>query len=97
MHWSAIGKPTADDAQIMAWAQVNGYIVFTHDLDFSAILAATRASGPSVIQLRVQNILPETLANVLGAVIRQHAALLEKGSLIVVDHGRERVRILPLN
>ena len=37
-HWSAIGEPTADDKQIMALAQANGYVVFTHDLDFSAIL-----------------------------------------------------------
>lgn len=97
VHWSAIGEPTANDRQLMAWAQANGYVVFTHDLDFGAILAATRAAGPSMIQLRVQNILPETLGNILVAVIRQHSVLLEAGALMVVDHGRERVRLLPLN
>jgi predicted nuclease of predicted toxin-antitoxin system len=29
----------------MNWALTNGYIVFTHDLDFGAILAATQANA----------------------------------------------------
>ena len=37
------------------------FIVFTHDLDFSSLLFATGAKAPSVIQLRVQNILPSSL------------------------------------
>ena len=55
VHWSTIGEPTADDATLMRWAVTHGYIVFTHDLDFGAILATTRASASSVIQLRVQD------------------------------------------
>jgi predicted nuclease of predicted toxin-antitoxin system len=42
LHWSKIGMPNAPDHEIMAWAKENGYILFTHDLDFGAILAATR-------------------------------------------------------
>jgi predicted nuclease of predicted toxin-antitoxin system len=37
LHWSQVGSPTASDREIMAWARENGYIVFTHDLDFSAL------------------------------------------------------------
>ena len=33
-HWIAIGDPCATDRSIMEWARSNGYIVFTHDLDF---------------------------------------------------------------
>ena len=36
----------------MAWARENGYVVFTHDLDFGTLLALTRDAGPSVIQVR---------------------------------------------
>jgi predicted nuclease of predicted toxin-antitoxin system len=50
VHWSQIGAPTASDREIMTWAKDNSYIVFTHDLDFSALLAATQGEGPSVIQ-----------------------------------------------
>ncbi len=53
VHWSEIGDIRAPDTVIMQWALENGFIVFfTHDLDFGALLAATRANGPSVIQIR---------------------------------------------
>ena len=49
-HWSICGKGSAADAEIMAFAKANGYVVVTHDLDFSAILAATGGDKPSVVQ-----------------------------------------------
>ena len=36
--------------------------MFTHDMDFSALLAVTGAAGPSVLQVRVQ----DTLLMLLG-------------------------------
>jgi len=45
LHWSKAGDPGATDNTIMEWARVNGYIVFTHDLDFGTILATTRAGA----------------------------------------------------
>ncbi len=41
VHWSTVGNPEASDRAIMTWAKTNGYVVFTHDLDFGALLAAT--------------------------------------------------------
>jgi predicted nuclease of predicted toxin-antitoxin system len=52
VHWHEVGEPNAPDAEIMVWARDRGYYVVTNDLDFSAILAATRAEGPSVVQIR---------------------------------------------
>src|SRR5688500_13502745 len=85
IHWSAIGDPSADDATIMAWARVNSYVIFTHDLDFGTTLALTHASGPSVLQVRSQNVLPEHLGPIVAAVLRQHDATLAAGALIVVE------------
>jgi predicted nuclease of predicted toxin-antitoxin system len=96
VHWSTIGDPRAEDAAIMEYARANDYIVFTHDLDFGAILALTQAESPSVVQVRTQNILPGHLANTVVTVLQTNEAALEQGALIVVDEGRERVRILPL-
>jgi predicted nuclease of predicted toxin-antitoxin system len=42
----------------MAWAKGNGFTVITNDLDFSAILASTRGEGPSVVQIRAQDLSP---------------------------------------
>ena len=58
-HWSAVGDPHAKDRIVMAWARENAHVVFTHDLDFGTLLALTRATGPSVIQVRTHDVLPE--------------------------------------
>ncbi len=97
VHWSTIGDPRAQDTEIIEYARNNYYIVFTHDLDFGAILALTGASGPSVIQVRTQDILPSHLSARLIQVLEDANGFLESGALIVVDEGRSRLRILPLN
>ena len=71
LHWSQVGTPTASDREIMAWARDNDYIVFTHDLDFSALLAATQGEGPSAIQVRTQNVLPEAIGTLVINAIKQ--------------------------
>jgi predicted nuclease of predicted toxin-antitoxin system len=43
----------------MMYAAAQGFVVLTHDLDFSAILAATKGNKPSVVQIRARNITPE--------------------------------------
>ena len=96
VHWSAVGDPRAEDTKIMEYARTNDYIVFTHDLDFGTLLALTQAENPSVVQVRAQNIVPSHLANTVVAVLRANEATLEQGALIVVDEGKARVRILPL-
>lgn len=96
VHWSSVGDPRAEDTEIMAYARAGGYVVFTHDLDFGTILALTQAESPSVVQVRAQNILPSHLANIVVAILRSNQEFLEQGALIVVDEGRARVRILPL-
>ena len=72
-------------AKTIQYARTNGYIIFTHDLD-----------GPSVIQVRSQNILPAHLADTVVSIVRDNESILCKGALIVVDEMRARIRILPL-
>ena len=96
IHWSTIGDPRATDSVIMEWARVQRHIVFTHDLDFGTLLATTRAGGPSVIQVRTQDVMPEALASRLIQVITTHKEILDKGALLVVDETRGRLRVLPL-
>ena len=96
VHWSTVGDPKADDSEIMAWALANGYAVFTHDLDFGTMLALTHASGPSVLQVRGQEVLPEDMGQVVIAALQQHDAALASGALVVVELKKSRVRVLPL-
>ena len=96
VHWSTVGDPRADDPVIMAWALANGDVVFTHDLDFGTMLALTHATGPSVLQVRGQNVLPEDIGPIVIVALRQHDAALAAGALVVVDLKKSRVRVLPL-
>lgn len=96
VHWSTKGDPRAPDQVIMDWARGNGYVVFSHDLDFGTLLATTRAQGPSVIQVRTQDIMPRSLGDRLVKILRQYEPLLESGALITVDELRSRVHILPI-
>lgn len=54
VHWSTVGDAAAPDSEIISFARDNGFTIFTHDLDFGAMLALTRSGGPSVIQLRIR-------------------------------------------
>ncbi len=96
VHWSAVGRPNATDRDVMSWAAANGYSVLTHDLDFSALLAATGASAPSVVQLRGNDVLPEAALTRVIAAIRQASDDLENGAIVSLDLDRARVRSLPL-
>jgi predicted nuclease of predicted toxin-antitoxin system len=95
VHWSTVGDSAAEDSVIMAWAQANGYVVFTHDLDFGTTLALTHATGPSVLQVRGQSILPEDIGPFVVAALRQYDAALGAGALVVVEVKKSRVRVLP--
>ncbi len=96
-HWSDVGDGRAPDRVVMDWAVQHGYVVLTHDLDFGSMLAATRAQGPSVIQVRTQDVLPSRLEPLLVAVLEEHQATIEAGALVVVDESRLRIRVLPLS
>jgi len=96
IHWSHIAQHDAADSSIMAYARDHARVVFTHDLDFSTLLALTHAAGPSVVQVRTQNVLPEHLGPLVFAALRQHELALLAGAIVVVDERRSRVRVLPL-
>jgi predicted nuclease of predicted toxin-antitoxin system len=96
VHWTTIGDPRADDQELLRYAREHGYVVFTHDLDFGTLLALTRARGPSVLQVRTQNVLPVAIGNLVVRVLTEHGASLEAGALVTVDERAARVRILPI-
>ncbi|MEH2281922.1 MAG: DUF5615 family PIN-like protein [Nostoc sp.] len=96
VHWSTVGDRTEKDSIIMQWARTNGYIVFTHDLDFGSLLAATGVDSPSVIQVRTQDVLPKSIENLVISALNQFESSLETGALVTVDQTQSRVRILPI-
>ena len=96
LHWTQVGNPKAQDSEIMAWAIDNGYIVFTHDLDFGTILATTQAKTPSVIQVRTQNVFPDKMGTLILNALKQFESELNMGALVTINQAKAKANILPL-
>lgn len=96
VHWSNVGDPRASDRDLLEYARTGGYTVFTNDLDFGAILAASAAPSPSVIQVRATDLTPTRLGSLVQNALAQYRELLEAGALITIEASRLRARVLPL-
>lgn len=96
VHWSTVGDTRASDRELLEYAAAGGYVVFTNDLDFGAILAASAVSSPSVIQVRATDLTPARLGSLVESALHQYGDWLEAGALITIEAARLRARILPL-
>lgn len=96
VHWSSVGDPSAPDIEIMDYAADKGLVIFTHDLDFGALLANGKTKHPSVVQVRGEDILPGKMGEAVVRALRVSAAHLEAGALVTVDVARSRIRLLPI-
>ena len=96
VHWSTVGDARAPDTQLLDYARDHAQLLFTHDLDFSVLLASTRQTGPSVLQVRTHNLLPDAIGALVCSILADHAAAFQQGALASVDEASARVRILPI-
>lgn len=96
VHWSDVGAPTARDEEIMAWAISADAVVLTRDLDFSAILAFSKNTKPSVVQIRAEDLNPDKIGIHVVAAINQTRSELTTGAIVSVDPVHARLRLLPL-
>lgn len=96
VHWSTFGAATAPDVEILAWAKQHHFVVITNDLDFSAILAASSGTTPSVVQIRTQDLLSDTAVSIVARALEAHREDVERGALLSIDEAGTRVRMLPL-
>lgn len=97
IHWSSVGKAYENDHIIFDYASKNNYLIFTNDLDFGAILAATNAKSPSVFQLKSQELMPNFIGDLVIYSLRKFQKELFEGVLITFDVSKVRIRILPIN
>ena len=94
VHWIDLGDVRAADVEIMNRARADDLVVLSCDLDFSVLVALTRGTGPSVVQLRSQDTLPDAIGATVCQVLRDHEAALSQGAIVTVDRAGSRVRIL---
>jgi predicted nuclease of predicted toxin-antitoxin system len=88
--------PSASDENIITYAVGEDRAVLTQDLDFSAIMALSGRSKPSVITLRLASSRVEYVNTLLEKVLPRIEAEVLAGSLITVADHAIRYRSLPL-
>ena len=96
LHWSNVGAATASDTEILAYAASHAFVIFTHDLDFGILLAVRKQRGPSIIQIRTQDVLPDALGPLLLRTLGACRDHLESGAIVTVEPGQSRIRMLPI-
>ena len=80
----------------MDYATRGDFSIVTRDLDFGALLAATHAVRPSVIQLRLEDVSPEAAGELVLDALARTLEMLERGALVIIHENRVRTRLLPL-
>jgi predicted nuclease of predicted toxin-antitoxin system len=93
---SEILDPRTADPVILEEARSRDAVVISHDQDFTALLALSGATSPSLINLRVSYADSERLADEIAAVARSAARALAEGAIATVDDGGARVLPLPV-
>jgi predicted nuclease of predicted toxin-antitoxin system len=96
-HWSKLGTAEAEDRTIFDHARSHDAVILTQDLDFSAILAQTNLSKPSVVLLRLPDVDPMRTSGLVVAALHTCASALAAGAILTIDENRRRVRLLPLH
>lgn len=97
-HWSLIGAASAKDREICEYARTNRLVLLTNDLDFPQILAHTRDTGPSVVLLRGEPLVPESRGRALLEALVKCQREIAQGAVISLDWSDQpRARVLPLH
>jgi predicted nuclease of predicted toxin-antitoxin system len=87
---------TATDAEILEFARLEGRIVLTQDLDFSALVALGHYVQPSLVTLRLSSAQPDFVSQRLLEVLPQLEQALIEGAAITVEDNTARCRKLPI-
>ena len=98
VHVREIGLHAEEDAVVFAKAVAEDRIIVSADTDFGTLLALWPHSRPSVILFRRgTERRPRQQAELILANLPHLREALEKGSIVVFDQNRVRIRSLPIS
>jgi predicted nuclease of predicted toxin-antitoxin system len=96
VHLREQGLQQLPDPEILTKAKREGRIILTFDLDFSDLLAISRADLPSTVIFRLQKTTPRFVADRLLAALTFYTEALSEGAILTIEDGRYRLRRLPI-
>ncbi|GAI44358.1 unnamed protein product [marine sediment metagenome] len=91
-----LGMAKSKDREILEYAAENDMVVVTTDLDFGDILAHIRYKKPSVIIFRLKDPSLDRVNSLLSFSLPRIKDFLDRGSIVVIEDYRIRVRELPV-
>lgn len=92
VHWTHVGAGNAPDSEIADWAQVNGAVILTRDLDFGMLMATANRPMPGIIQLRLDQVGVAAHMKRVLETLAQYGAELRSGALITLSADKIRIR-----
>lgn len=87
----------SSDRSIVEAARKEERVIITQDLDFSEIISFSGEKAPSLISLRLSSSRIEFVNKRLEKVLPMIESDLVKGSIVVVEDNRIRLRYLPIS
>lgn len=87
----------AEDEEVFARAASEGRVLVSADTDFGTLLALRHASTPSIVLFRrLAQRAPLLQVALLLANLPNVGGVLERGSIVVIEESRVRIRALPI-
>ena len=97
IHVRDMDMQTCSDEEIFEFAQKEGRIIVSADTDFGTIIALRNERFPSVIIFRrTKNRRPIEQVALLISNLDQIVDSLKKGSIVIIEDARIRIRNLPI-
>lgn len=96
VHLREIGRQSAPDSEVLARAIDEARIIISSDMDFGDLIAARELARPSVILFRR---VERRTNSRLALLLKNLAAIsvdLERGSIVILESSRMRIRSLPI-
>lgn len=84
------------DSDLLAEASRRNSVLVSRDQDFSALVAVSGATSPSLINVRLSSVDPRALADAILVLLEEAVDDLAAGAIVTIDGRGARVHRLPL-
>ncbi len=95
LHVKQLKMQKSSDEEMFQYAYKNEMVIVSADTDFGYILSNWEKNLPSVILFRNFSTLTERQMNSLLSIAENYGSELERGSIIIIEPSRTRIKTSP--